>query len=116
MKGENHFGEANVEANLFRKVFPGIPLTGFFGDGEIGIDVLPNFVVLDKDVAAEGGDKNSAAAAAAPSSASDAGVAWRDWFNEDLDEDDDENDEDFQSTLHTCSTIFVVLNFDASSS
>ena len=46
-KGARHYREANVEANLFRKTFPGIPLTGFFGDGEIGLDVLPNFRVDD---------------------------------------------------------------------
>lgn len=28
----------NVEADAFRKAFPGVPLFGFFGNGEIGCD------------------------------------------------------------------------------
>ncbi|XP_023605164.1 F-box only protein 22-like [Myotis lucifugus] len=37
----------NVEADAFRKAFPGVPLFGFFGNGEIGCDriVTGNFVL-----------------------------------------------------------------------
>ncbi|XP_036271478.1 F-box only protein 22 isoform X2 [Pipistrellus kuhlii] len=31
-------GRAHVEADAFRKAFPGVPLFGFFGNGEIGCD------------------------------------------------------------------------------
>ncbi|CAH2273168.1 Hypothetical predicted protein [Pelobates cultripes] len=37
-RGEQHYGKDNVEADLFRKHFPSIPLFGFFGNGEIGCD------------------------------------------------------------------------------
>lgn len=38
-----HEGVENVESKLFRKVFPNTPLFGFFGNGEIGYDYLPNY-------------------------------------------------------------------------
>ncbi|XP_045681003.1 F-box only protein 22 isoform X2 [Phyllostomus hastatus] len=39
--------KGNVEADAFRKFFPGVPLFGFFGNGEIGCDriVTGNFVL-----------------------------------------------------------------------
>ncbi|XP_053320536.1 F-box only protein 22 [Spea bombifrons] len=37
-RGVQYYGENNVEANLFRKHFPNVPLFGFFGNGEIGCD------------------------------------------------------------------------------
>ncbi|XP_006767265.1 PREDICTED: F-box only protein 22 [Myotis davidii] len=39
--------QGNVEADAFRKAFPGVPLFGFFGNGEIGCDriVTGNFVL-----------------------------------------------------------------------
>ena len=38
-----HFyrGTENVESTAFRKVFPKVPLFGFFGNGEIGFDFVP---------------------------------------------------------------------------
>ena len=38
-----HEGVANVESGLFRKLFPNTPLFGFFGNGEIGFDYLPDY-------------------------------------------------------------------------
>ncbi|XP_054444761.1 F-box only protein 22 [Pteronotus mesoamericanus] len=39
--------KGNVEADAFRKCFPGVPLFGFFGNGEIGCDriVTGNFIL-----------------------------------------------------------------------
>ncbi|KAF5911491.1 hypothetical protein HPG69_000783, partial [Diceros bicornis minor] len=39
--------KGNVEADAFRKFFPGVPLFGFFGNGEIGCDriVTGNFIL-----------------------------------------------------------------------
>ncbi|XP_011381082.1 F-box only protein 22 [Pteropus vampyrus] len=39
--------KANVEADAFRKLFPSVPLFGFFGNGEIGCDriVTGNFIL-----------------------------------------------------------------------
>ncbi|GCB71769.1 hypothetical protein scyTo_0008919 [Scyliorhinus torazame] len=38
-RGQNYYSsKENVEADAFRKQFPGIPLFGFFGNGEIGCD------------------------------------------------------------------------------
>lgn len=37
-RGESHYGEANVEAGLFREIFPNIPLIGGFGNGEFGFN------------------------------------------------------------------------------
>ena len=38
-----------MEVDSFRKIFPGMPLTGFLGEGQIGLDVLPNVSVEDKN-------------------------------------------------------------------
>ncbi|XP_074662150.1 F-box only protein 22-like [Tubulanus polymorphus] len=37
-RGWHHYRSQNVEANLFKKYFPTVPLHGFFGNGEIGHD------------------------------------------------------------------------------
>ncbi|XP_067665689.1 F-box only protein 22-like [Haliotis asinina] len=37
-RGENHYGEINVESTVFRKYFPNTPLVGFFGNGEVGFE------------------------------------------------------------------------------
>ncbi|XP_026877579.1 F-box only protein 22 [Electrophorus electricus] len=38
-RGPNHYNnQHNVEADAFRKLFPSVPLFGFFGNGEIGCD------------------------------------------------------------------------------
>ncbi|XP_078056213.1 F-box only protein 22 [Mustelus asterias] len=45
-RGQNYYSsKENVEADAFRKQFPGVPLFGFFGNGEIGCDriVTENF-------------------------------------------------------------------------
>ncbi|GAB6032887.1 F-box protein 22 [Chamberlinius hualienensis] len=40
-RGFGHYGQHNVEADAFQKVFPNVPLFGLFGNGEIGINYLP---------------------------------------------------------------------------
>ncbi|MBN3286060.1 FBX22 protein, partial [Polyodon spathula] len=39
-RGKHHYNSKNVEADTFRKIFPSIPLFGFFGNGEIGCDKI----------------------------------------------------------------------------
>lgn len=53
-RGLEHYGEPNIEASTFQKMFPETPLFGFFGNGEIGIKYIPK-------------DPNSEAAASATS-------------------------------------------------
>ncbi|MBN3314128.1 FBX22 protein, partial [Atractosteus spatula] len=51
-RGLNYYNNKhNVEADAFRKVFPSVPLFGFFGNGEIGCDriVTENYVLTDTD-------------------------------------------------------------------
>ncbi len=35
-------GKKNVESRVFQRLFPGVPLIGAFGGGEIGLDYIPN--------------------------------------------------------------------------
>ncbi|XP_027007847.1 F-box only protein 22 [Tachysurus fulvidraco] len=52
-RGHNHYGgQHNVEADVFHKLFPGVPLFGFFGNGEIGCDriVKENYTLSQTDV------------------------------------------------------------------
>lgn len=47
-RGFQHYrAQGNVEADAFRKLFPEVPLFGFFGNGEIGCDriVTGNFIL-----------------------------------------------------------------------
>ena len=37
-RGEGCYGKPNVESDIVSKVFPGVPMFGFFGYGEIGFD------------------------------------------------------------------------------
>ncbi|KAF7703422.1 F-box only protein 22 [Silurus meridionalis] len=51
-RGHNHYnGQHNVEADTFHKLFPGVPLFGFFGNGEIGCDriVKENYTLSQTD-------------------------------------------------------------------
>ncbi|XP_022523098.2 F-box only protein 22 [Astyanax mexicanus] len=51
-RGHNHYNnQHNVEADTFHKVFPGVPLFGFFGNGEIGCDriVKENYTLSETD-------------------------------------------------------------------
>lgn len=51
-RGQNYYHhQANVEADAFHKVFPNIPLFGFFGNGEIGCDriVRDDYTLCDTD-------------------------------------------------------------------
>ncbi len=49
-RGAYHYHKANVEADAFRRFFPRVPLAGFFGNGEIGFDYLPNFAAGETEV------------------------------------------------------------------
>ncbi|XP_043100614.1 F-box only protein 22 [Puntigrus tetrazona] len=51
-RGHNSYNnQRNVEATAFRKIFPNIPLLGFFGNGEIGCDriVKENYILSETD-------------------------------------------------------------------
>ncbi|TUG88270.1 F-box only protein 22 [Bagarius yarrelli] len=51
-RGHNHYNnQHNVEADVFHKLFPGVPLFGFFGNGEIGCDriVKENYTLSQTD-------------------------------------------------------------------
>uniref|UniRef100_A0A8C4TL72 F-box protein 22 n=1 Tax=Erpetoichthys calabaricus TaxID=27687 RepID=A0A8C4TL72_ERPCA len=51
-RGQNHYNfKKNVEADIFRVVFPNIPLFGFFGKGEIGCDriITDNYTLSEAD-------------------------------------------------------------------
>lgn len=39
-RGTNMFNERNVESTIFKKLFPGVPLVGCFGDGEFGENTI----------------------------------------------------------------------------
>ena len=40
-RGQRFWGRAGVETAAFAELFPGVPLTGFFGGGEFGHNVRP---------------------------------------------------------------------------
>ena len=42
-----YLGEKDVESTVIRRLFPSSPLVGFFGGGEIGTNLLPNFQAQD---------------------------------------------------------------------
>ncbi|XP_058851280.1 F-box only protein 22-like [Acipenser ruthenus] len=51
-RGRHHYNSKNnVEADAFRKIFPNIPLFGFFGNGEIGCDknVTGDYTLTDAE-------------------------------------------------------------------
>ncbi|XP_056604809.1 F-box only protein 22 [Triplophysa dalaica] len=51
-RGHNTYNnQRNVEANAFRKIFPNVPLLGFFGNGEIGCDriIKDNYTLSETD-------------------------------------------------------------------
>ena len=42
-RGAHFHKEKNLESSVFRTMFPKAPLFGFFGNGEIGYDYLPDY-------------------------------------------------------------------------
>ncbi len=48
-RGHHLHEKYNVESNLFNRHFPSVPLFGFFGNGEIGYDYLPEYSKPGKD-------------------------------------------------------------------
>ena len=42
-RGTFYYKKVSVESDAFKKIFPNIPLYGFFGNGEIGYDYLPDY-------------------------------------------------------------------------
>ncbi|XP_046738178.1 F-box only protein 22-like [Diprion similis] len=41
-RGDSWYSEPNVEAKIFRKLFPNVPLVGSIGDGEFGVSTVPH--------------------------------------------------------------------------
>ena len=52
-RGHHLHNVYNVEADIFKKHFPRVPLFGMFGNGEIGYDYLPDYT---QDHGAQQGD------------------------------------------------------------
>ena len=48
-RGEGLHNARHIEARLFRKHFPGVPLFGMFVNGELGYNFLPDFSKPDGD-------------------------------------------------------------------
>ncbi len=48
-RGRHMHKKSNVEATVFRNHFPRVPLFGFFGNGEIGYDYLPDYTPPGND-------------------------------------------------------------------
>ncbi|XP_013394140.1 F-box only protein 22 [Lingula anatina] len=46
-RGYYFYRKSNVEADIFRKLFPRTPLFGFFGNGETGYNFLPDYSKTD---------------------------------------------------------------------
>ena len=42
-RGKAFHRKANFESSLFHKTYPGVPIFGLFGNGEIGTEFLPQF-------------------------------------------------------------------------
>ena len=59
-RGEHFHGQKNFEVDAFTKMFPKTPIAGIFGNGEIGVNHIPDFKTKQRtardDVAA--GDEN----------------------------------------------------------
>ena len=49
-RGHYFYKKNNVESTVFRRLFPGIPLLGFFGNGEIGHEHLPQLRTADCNI------------------------------------------------------------------
>lgn len=48
-RGEKFYNAKNVETGIFRQEFPGMPVLGFFGNGELGLDMHSRKGKLEKD-------------------------------------------------------------------
>ncbi|KAL9981706.1 hypothetical protein ACROYT_G010447 [Oculina patagonica] len=48
-RGEKFYSAKNVETGIFRQEFPGIPVVGFFGNGELGLDLHSCEGKLERD-------------------------------------------------------------------
>ena len=96
-RGHHLHHTGNVEADIFKRHFPGVPLFGLFGNGEIGYNYLPDYTTPSKDS--------------------------EHWVIKDVnavnkseeDSDDDGDDHDvtvwgFPEIQHSYSTVFVVLS------
>ena len=42
-RGRGLYSKKNVEADAFHELFPKVPLFGFFGNGELGYEYLPDY-------------------------------------------------------------------------
>lgn len=88
-RGQHFYNQTNVEADVFRKLFPKTPLLGFFGNGEVGYDYMP-------DYSQPNGDRDYTVVGHYPDT--DAGHIW-----------------DLPEMHHSYSTIFVIMSMDRSS-
>ena len=102
-RGHHLHHTGNVEADIFKRHFPGVPLFGVFGNGEIGYNYLPDYTSQEKD--------------------SNYSVI-REVVKDDDDKSDDDGDDDnvvgdnndkgkaydFPELQHSYSTVFVVLS------
>ena len=84
-RGHHLHNASNVEADIFKKHFPRVPLFGLFGNGEIGYDYLPDYTAPGKD-------------------------STYTVMTESYDADDDMRIWDLPEMHHSYSTIFVVLS------
>lgn len=48
-RGEKFYKAKNVETGIFRQEFPGVPVVGFFGNGELGLDLHSCEGKLERD-------------------------------------------------------------------
>ena len=48
-RGEKFYNAKNVETKIFRQEFPDIPVVGFFGNGELGLDLHSCEGKLERD-------------------------------------------------------------------
>ena len=48
-RGEKFYNAKNVETGIFQQEFPGIPVLGFFGNGELGLDLHSCEGKLERD-------------------------------------------------------------------
>ena len=87
-RGYHHYKrQSNVESQCFRKLFPNTPLFGFFGNGEIGYDFLPDYSKVDP---------------------------YKDALIIDEDIDDEEDNEMYPTVYHAYTTVFCMVSLEKS--
>jgi F-box protein 22 len=54
-RGHEFYEESGVESKAFSELYPGVPLLGFFGDGEIGFDSSETTVICNDSSSSSSG-------------------------------------------------------------